>query len=183
MLACLLLLPVPGDAIELLSVAVEHEDGRYTMRSQVWFDVDQQTLYEVFLDWDIGTEFSSMIVESKNLPPDEHGRPGFRTRNKGCLLFFCTSVVREGYIETEAPTLIKTFADPERSDFEFSNEIWTFATDRGGTEVHYEIQMKPKFWVPPLIGPWIIKRKLRNNGGDALARIEKIAQEWHTRHE
>jgi len=36
--------------------------------------------------------------------------------------------------------------------------------------------MKPKFWIPPGIGPYLIKRKLRNSGSDAIDRIELIAQ-------
>lgn len=175
-LVCLLLIPAASAAIELRDVAVEHEDGQYTLRSHVWFDVDQITLFAVFVDWDIAAEFSSMIVESRNLPPDEQGRAGFHTRNRGCLLFFCKSVVREGYVEAEPHAVIRAVADPARSDFEFSNEVWTFTPDGEGTVVHYEIQMNPKFWVPPLIGPYIIKRKLRNSGGEALGRIEKIAQ-------
>lgn len=181
--ACLLLIPATSGAIELRSVVVEHADGQYTLQSNAWFDVDQQTLFAVFVDWDLGTQFSSMIVESRNLDPDEQGRAGFHTLNKGCLLFFCTSVVREGYVESEPPAEIRAVADPERSDFEFSNEVWNFTTEGSGTVVNYEIVMKPKFWVPPLIGPYIIKRKLRKSGGEALGRIEKIAQETAAQHD
>jgi hypothetical protein len=37
--------------------------------------------------------------------------------------------------------------------------------------------MRPGFWVPPAIGPYLIKRKLRREGGRALDRIEALAQE------
>lgn len=35
--------------------------------------------------------------------------------------------------------------------------------------------MEPDFWVPPLIGPWIIKRTLKVDGMDAIGRIEALA--------
>jgi hypothetical protein len=35
--------------------------------------------------------------------------------------------------------------------------------------------MRPKFWVPPIVGPYLIKRKLRTDGIDALSRIEVVA--------
>ena len=38
------------------------------------------------------------------------------------------------------------------------------------------MEMVPKFWIPPVIGPMVIKRKLRSSGGDALDRIEELAQ-------
>jgi hypothetical protein len=58
-----------------------------------------------------------------------------------------------------------------------SNESWRFAEHEGGTVVTYELLMEPDFWVPPAIGPYLIKRKLKKDGGRALNRIEVIAQE------
>jgi hypothetical protein len=107
---------------------------------------------------------------------DESGRPQFYIRNKGCVLFFCQSFERQGYIESRPLSEVRAFANPDTSDFHFSNESWRFVPQGGGTLVTYDLEMKPKFWVPPGIGPFFIKRKLRNNGGDAVDRIEKIAQ-------
>ncbi|MBU2675598.1 MAG: hypothetical protein KJP16_00855, partial [Gammaproteobacteria bacterium] len=58
-----------------------------------------------------------------------------------------------------------------------SNESWTFAAEKGGTTVNYQLLMEPDFWVPPLIGPYIIKRKFRDGGDDAIDRIEVIARD------
>jgi hypothetical protein len=71
---------------------------------------------------------------------------------------------------------LHAYVDPERSDFEFVDETWTFDEDDGGTRVRYELHMDPKFWVPPAIGPYMIKRKLAKAGGAALNRIERVAQ-------
>ena len=43
--------------------------------------------------------------------------------------------------------------------------------------VTYHLYMQPDFWVPPAIGPYLIKRKLKNEGGRALDRMESLAQE------
>lgn len=163
-------------AAEMRSVNVDYADGRYTMKSEVWFDATVQQVYDVFRQWDLSTQFSSTIVESADLAPDEEGRPQFYIRHKGCVLFFCLSFERRGYVESEPNEVLRAYANPEASDFLLSNETWTFAAENGGTVVSYHLLMKPKFWVPPGIGPYIIKRKLRNDGGDALDRIEVIAQ-------
>ena len=34
----------------------------------------------------------------------------------------------------------------------------------------------PDFFVPPVIGPWYLKRTLRRGGGEAIDRIERLAQ-------
>lgn len=177
--ACLciaMLLPALGSAAEMRRVEVDYSDGQYTMESEVWFDAGQEAVYDVFLDWDLSPEFSSWIDEARNLEPDESGLSGYYIRNRGCILIMCKSVVREGRVEVERYLMIHAVANPDKSDFELSDETWTFRTEGDQTVVTYRIEMVPKFWVPPLVGPWAIKRKLRSSGGDALNRIEEIAR-------
>jgi hypothetical protein len=128
------------------------------------------------LDWDLSTEFSSVVVESRNLEPDANGRPQYYVRNEACVLFFCMSVEREGMIEHTPYEVIQTHVYPDKSDFYFSNETWHFTEEGEGTVVVYDLEFKPKFFVPPMIGPYMIKRKLKNDSGDAINRIEAIAQ-------
>lgn len=162
-------------AAEMRSVDVQYENSRYTMQSEVWFNAPLEQVYAVFSRWDLSTQFSSAIVKSNDLAPDEQGRPQYFVRNRGCLLFFCMTFERQGHVESEPNAVLRAFANPETSDFLVSNESWTFTPENGGTVVVYEMLMQPKFWVPPGIGPYIIKRKLRNDGGDAIERIEAIA--------
>ena len=176
-LAGCFLIPAVSNAAEMRSVNVEYEGGIYYFESNVWFDVGREAVFEVFLDWDIAGEFSSIIVESKNVGPDELGGMGYYILNRGCILFFCKSARRNGSVTSEPYNVIRAVADPTTSDFEVSDETWTFRDEDGGTVVRYELKMKPGFWIPPLVGPYMMKRKLRNDGGDAIERIEEIAQQ------
>lgn len=168
--------PAIAGAAEMRTVHVEHNGGRYLMQSEAVFDVGLEPLYEVFLDYDLSPEFSSWIVDARNLERDD-GRRGYYIQNRGCVMFICQSTVREGYVLHEPYDRIEAVADPELSDFEISNETWTFRREGSATIVTYQLEMVPKFWVPPVIGPYVIKRKLRSSGGDALDRIEEIAQQ------
>ena len=40
----------------------------------------------------------------------------------------------------------------------------------------YNFEMDLGFWVPPVIGPYYIKRTLKRGGEDAIQRIEALAQ-------
>jgi len=175
---CLLLVSFSAGAAEMRSIEVDFVDDRYVMHSEVWFAVGIESLYAVFLDWDVSTQFSSAIIESREIEPDASGRRRFYTRNRGCVLFFCMSFERSGYIEHEPFKFIRATANPEISDFHLSEETWKFRTEGLGTIVIYDLEFEPKFWVPPVIGPYLIKRKLRRDGGGAIDRIEAIAQEW-----
>lgn len=171
-----LLLLQTAAAADLRSVDVDYDDGFYTMKSTVWFDATIDQVFEVFRQWDLSTEFSSAIVEARDVEADEQGRPQYYIKHKGCVLFFCRTFERNGFVELKENELLRAFADPERSDFVKADETWTFLAENGGTVVTYHLYMKPKFWVPPGIGPYFIKRKLKNDGGDAIDRIEVIAQ-------
>lgn len=141
-------------AAELRNVAVDHVDGRYKLTSEVWFDTDIESIFAVFLDYDLAAQFTSFIVEARNLEPDENGRRRFYIRNQGCAWFFCSTFERSGHVEHEARQFIRSTADPEVSDFEF----------------------EPKFWIPPLIGPYVLQLKLQRDSAGAIHRIEAIAQ-------
>jgi hypothetical protein len=161
---------------DIQSIEVDSEKGTYTMTSDVWFDATIEQVYQVYRYWEYATRFSGAIVEARDLPADEQGRPRFYIRNRGCILFFCQSFEREGYIETEKNKEIRAFTNPEASDFDHCIESWRFVARDGGTLVTYSLSMEPKFWIPPGIGPFLIKRKLKKNGDQAVDRIELIAQ-------
>lgn len=165
-------------AADLVSLEVEHKDGRYSMDSVIWLDAGIDETYEVFSTWDYSTRFSKGIVEARDLEPDEQGRPGFYIRNQGCVLFFCKSVVRQGYVELQGNRLMRAYTDPDKSDVRFCEESWEFAEENGGTRIRYVLTFEPDFWVPPAIGPYMIKRRLSKGGGKAIGRIEAIAQEY-----
>ncbi len=173
----LLCCALPAQAADLRSVTVDKVDGKYIMSSEVWFDASVEQMYATMLDWDLSTEFSSVIVESRNLDPDDEGRPQYYIRNEACVVLFCMSFERSGVIEHKPFEYIRSEVYPEKSDFHFSNESWTFREEDDGTVVTYDLEFKPKFFVPPVVGPWAIKRKLREGGGDAIQRIEAIARE------
>lgn len=177
-LYCLLLvLSRAAQSADILSIEVDNDEGTYTLTSEVWFDATLPQVFEVYRHWEYWTRFSSAIVEARDLPADEQGRPLFYIRYKGCVLFFCQSFERKGYIEAEINKELRAVADPATSDFHHSVESWRFFTRDGGTVVTYDLSMAPKFWIPPGIGPYLIKRKLKKNGGEAVNRIEVVARE------
>ena len=95
---------------------------------------------------------------------------------QGCVLWWCKSLVRDGYLLLTPTTLVVAVTDPEISNFKFSLESWRLKEDGDGTLMIYNFNMEPDFFVPPIIGPYMIKRALRSGGVDAIDRIEALAQ-------
>ena len=172
----LLLFSSTAFGAELRSVTLEKRDGIYFASSEVWVDAPRRHVYEVLADWNHARNFSTAIVESHNIDADEEGRPGFYIMNKGCVLFYCVTVEREGFVERTPEELVRAVADAAKSDFHISDERWHIDVENHGTRVYYEMQMKPKFWIPPVIGPYVIKRKIGKKGFEVLERIERYIQ-------
>jgi len=160
---------------ELRFIEVDRDRDHYSLRSVSWFDTDIHSVYAVLTDYELFQHFSSAIVESRNLGPDTAGRPEYYTRMEGCVLLWCQSFVRIGHLELEPIRQIEAIADPERSDFRMAKEKWQLREEGGGTLLIYEFEMVPDFWVPPVIGPYYMKRALESGGEKAVDRIEALA--------
>lgn len=176
LLLFLLVLPAQQSVTaDLREIAVERVDERYHLSSEAWFAAGREDLYRVLTDYDLFVQFSSAFVETRNVPDDDNGRPRFFTRMQGCILFFCKTVVRQGHLLLKPHAEIVAVASPEQSDFRYSRERWRLERSGNGTLLRYDFEMEPAFWVPPLIGPFVIKRKLKADGAEAIDRIEALA--------
>jgi hypothetical protein len=164
-------------AATIRDVTMDHDGARYRLTSSTYMDAPREAVFRVLTDYERFDRISSVYAESRFLPPDDDGTTLVYTRVEGCVLFFCKSLVRVERMETEEPALIRTTADPARSDFRYARSEWHLEPESRGTHVVYEMELEPAFWVPPVIGPWIIKRRLLRDGVDAVARIEGLAQQ------
>lgn len=160
---------------ELRDVVVDRDEDHYQLNSSAWFDVSPDALYAVLTNHDLFKKFTSAIAESRNVEPDEEGRPQFHSRMEGCVLLWCQSFVRNGHLLLEPKTEIIAISNPDESDFKLSRERWQLVPEGGGTLLIYEFEMIPDFWVPPVIGPYFIVRSLRVGGEKAIDRIEALA--------
>lgn len=163
-------------AAELRSVEVWLEGGRYNLISETLINARLDDVYAVLTNYDLFEKFTSAIVVSNNEGPDEEGRPQFYTRMEGCVLFYCKSFERRGYLVLTPKHDIVAIARPEKSDFDYSRERWRLSREDEGTVMIYEFEMEPRFWIPPVIGPIYIKRALKSGSVRAVNRIEALAR-------
>jgi hypothetical protein len=160
---------------DLRDVEVDLVDARYHLTSETYFEVEPEALYAVLSDFTLFQQFTSAIVESRNIDPDDLGRPGFFARMEGCVLFYCKSFVRVGHVTLTPVEEIVAVANPEQSDFYYSREVWTLVPEGEGTVMIYDFELEPAFWVPPVVGPLYIQSALRGGAERAVDRIEALA--------
>lgn len=163
----------------LREVDVSREAGRYQIVADTHLDATPEAIYKVLLDFDGDrySRISEIYKESGYLPPDSDGTPIVFTRVEGCLMLFCRSMSRVERLEVVTPQFIRSKVIPERSDFKYSLAEWSFEPEGTGTHLVYRMEMEPKFWLPPFVGPWFLKRTLLQGAPEAIEQIELLAQQ------
>jgi hypothetical protein len=176
------LIAVAGSAATINSIDVDRKQGVYSLHAETFLDASPEAIFDVLLDYERFGRISSVYKEYGYLDPLPDGTPVVFTRMEGCLWFYCVSMKRVERLEAESPGHIRTVTLPERSDFKRSISEWTLEPEASGTRMTYTLEMEPDFRVPPLIGPFYIKRVLKNGGGRAVNRIERLAQAVEASH-
>ena len=166
-----------GSAAVIHDLKIEYRSGRYELVSHTYMDAPREAIFHVLTDYDHFNRISRVYEESGFMEPASDGTPVVYTRMRGCVLFFCKNMTRVERLETREPGFIHTTTLPEQSDFRYSISEWILEPEGSGTSVIYRAVLEPDFWLPPIIGPWALKRRLLEGGAGALDRIESLSQE------
>lgn len=152
--------------------------GRYSLEAEARLEATPESIYAVITDFDDNaySRISRAYKESRYLPPASDGAPLVYTRMEGCMLWHCVTLERTERLETDAPYYIKSVALPDGSNFKHASSEWQLEPDGDGTLMTYRLEMEPDFFVPPIIGPWYLKRTLSQGGLRAVTRIERLAR-------
>ena len=158
---------------------VTKQKGIYSFEAQARLAATRESIYAVITDFDDNaySRISRSYKESRYLESAEDGTPIVYTRMEGCMKKRCISFARTERLETDAPRWIKTTALPEQSDFKHAMSEFVLEPDGDGTKMIYRTEIEPDFFVPPLIGPWFLKRTVSKGALRALDRIEGLARE------
>jgi hypothetical protein len=168
-----------GGAATIDTLDVTRHRGRYALAAEARLDATPESIYAVLTDYDDNAyaRISRVYKESRYLDPAPDGTPLIYTRMEGCVLWHCMTLERTERLETDEPTWIKSTALPEGSNFKHSTSEWELERDGDGTKMTYKLEMEPDFFVPPVVGPWYLKRTLSQGGLRAVVRIERLARE------
>ena len=165
-----------AEAANVVETRVSHDDGRYLVKFTVRIDADKASVLRHLTDYAHYTRLSDSITESRIVRTYSPTRVRIAVRLDSCMLIFCKvlNIVRE--VETLDNGDIVTVADPAESDFSEARERWRISEDTGATRLTYYAELVPSFYVPPLIGPWLLKSRIRRELRTTVERLERLAQ-------
>ncbi len=166
----------PAPAATLVRTDVAHHDSRYTIAFEVLLDAERTAVARLLQDYARLQRLSPTVTDSRILGHGNTGEPRVQVIVRACALVFCKTVNKVSDIAQLPGGDLRTRNVPELSDFTEGEEIWQLQAEGRATRLRYEASMVPKFFVPPLIGPLVIKAVIRRELRESAQRVEALAQ-------
>lgn len=163
-----------ASTLDLLEVV--HEGKRYKVTMYARMQTDAAAAYRVFTDYERLPEINDAIIEARVLP-DESIAPmvRLRTQVRVCIVGICRVFEQLQDMLATPPESLRADVLPEHSNLKFGWAAWRIWQEGDEARLLWEAEIEPDFWVPPLIGPWLIKRKLQQEAIDTANGIERLA--------
>jgi hypothetical protein len=136
---------------------------------------DSTRVRALMSDYDHLDRLSPIVTQSHLLQRFDDGRRRIRLDVRACVWFLCKTVRRVQDVTLLADGDITTTAIPELSDFSHAEERWRIEPLRQGTHIHYRAELVPSFFVPPMLGPYLMKQAIRRELLTAAERLERLA--------
>lgn len=165
-------------AAEIGEVAIERDGDRFQVRMQARLAVPPAQAYAAFTRFEDLPAINPAVREARIVDRSE-GVTRVETRLRVCIALFCPrfrmTQDMAGGVAGEVLTLSASMV-PELSDFRFGRGTWTFAPCEAGTCLEFASELEPDFWIPPLIGTWMMRRTLRAQAVATSEGIERMAR-------
>lgn len=158
---------------QLESISITEIQGEYETRIVALVDAPVEYVLDVITDYRHIYRINPSIVESELLQVGDDGVTRVRNRIEHCMYVFCFGIEIVEDVELIGDGNLLATIVPELSSFESGNAMWhlrPFGDQR--TRIQYRASFKPDFFIPPVIGSFIIKSKLREEFTASFARIE-----------
>lgn len=172
---CLTLVSVSSYAGEVITAKVEHMDKRYIMEVEVLIAADIDRVKALLTDYDNLTLLNDAIRESYTVYSLDDFTHRVFVHTEACVSFFCKSFIQVQDVEELPGNVIISTVVPGKSDFDYAHARWKISPVGQRTRVNFSTDLKPSFWVPPLIGPLLIKSKLRDEVLGTIEGLERLA--------
>jgi hypothetical protein len=160
---------------EILDSSVTHDGTVYRLSISARIDAPLVVVYQSITDFNNLAAINPSIEESQVLESQGADKRRVRSIVRVCILVFCKRVEQvQDVTLVDSRTVVATMV-PGAGDFRAGLARWTLTTVGIATELHFTEAFEPDFWVPPVIGPWLIEKELVREVAETAMYIEALA--------
>lgn len=169
-------------AAQVLDVQVARDGERFLIDMQIAIDAPPRKVFRALQDYALMPRYNPDLRAVRIEPTAEPDRVRLFTTIHACVLIFCKMMHQEEIMTATAGPdggVLQARMLAHGGDFEEGDGRWTVAPCRAGRPaacMDVQIELVPGFWVPPVIGPWIIRSKMAEEARRTSAGLEQVAQ-------
>jgi len=159
----------PPIQVEFQRHEVDYYDGRIMVDYRVKIDISAIHLQEILTDYEKFSELSPLIVNSTVNTKDDIQRVSQTLRP--CVLGVCYSLKKEETLSFDSKGRTVATIIPQAGHFESGVEQWFVESTNQGTILHYHADLTPAFPIPPLVGPFLLKKIIHKELTDIVFKL------------
>lgn len=149
----------------------------YHYRFSARVEASARAVRAVVTDYDHLERINPNVVASRVLV--RHGDNALKRQllMKQCVLVFCFDIDFVERVDFLPNGDIATTIIPGEGNFRRGETVWRIEPlSKTASRITMEADQEPDFFVPPVIGPFIMKRKFLREVDDTTRRIEEVAR-------
>lgn len=179
-LITLVLLPGTSLCAEINSVEVRKENNHYYLHINATVNADINNVINIVTDYENLASINPYLIESKLLDNPKDERTTVNMLTEICVLFLCYNIRHVqtfSYIENG---ILFSRIIPGMSDFQAGWMRWEIKEIDSNkiypvTQIIMNIEIVPDFFIPPVIGPYQIKKIMLEMTRDTIINLEEKA--------
>ena len=162
-----------GVTIRVLEVT--RSDNTYVVNFDVLLATTPASARAILSDYKNWPRLAENMSKPTLVKTFADGRQRIRLSFRSCVLFICRTIrqLKDVWVRPNGD-IVSVMVSGE-SDFRSGRERWHIEPEQGRTRLRYHAELVPDFSLPPLIGPWILKRKLRQTLIKTTTNLEVLA--------
>lgn len=172
LLGCAIPFAAAGEA---LRIEVDQVDTRYVVSVDMSIAASAPAVRRLLTDYAHLAQLNDSILESRVVETFSANRHRVYTFAEVCVAVFCRDLQQFQDVEQRQDGDIFLTIVPEGSDFQSGYAHWRFEIGDSATRVLLDSKLEPAFWVPPVIGPLLIKHALRRETLESVEKLEALA--------
>jgi len=159
---------------DIIHSEIRDEGDNYIVQLEMQIDAPTQRVYQLLTDFAHLHQLSDSIVDSEVLARNNN-KIRIKVVSRGCVLFFCRTVNQFQTVTELYNGYIMLIDENGKSDFKYGHTLWRVQQIDGGTRVTISADLQPDFWIPPIIGTYLFKKKLLKEGTMLVNNLEQLA--------
>jgi hypothetical protein len=164
------------DALDIEELQVDENRGIYYIELTAVIDAPAEYVRRVLTDYVHIHRLHPSITKSDILARPGNGLTRVSTQIVDCTLIFCVTLDRVEDVREVSPLSLHTVIVPSLSNFRSGETDWNIGEMGDRCHITYKTRMEPGFTIFPIIGPFIVREKMRDEMISTLKRLECLAR-------